>query len=306
MEKVINEKLKIGISACMYGAKVRYNSKGFNILSYLKRGKNDFLWTPICPEVMSGLSVPRSSIRLTGGNGFDFWDRKAQVKNRFGKNVSGMIKAGSLSCYETLKRVDVDAYIYMEGSPTCGIYRTTLRKESLGKPPGIFGALLLKEQMFLIPAQDLQSPLKWWDWKRRLVAFSWLKRKNILSISEFIEVWNILKVLCQEIDDVKAQNIDDSVEKFSIKTTQKKLEEVQIEILEILRKPSTPDKIKKWLWKNYNFFKDNTGIEVDKIYHPEYLRGVTHVSEEMLRIELKARNSKEIFRSSPIDYAPGR
>jgi len=306
MENTLNEKIKIGISACMYGSKVRYNSKGFDILGHLKREKNDFLWTPICPEVMSGLSVPRSSIRLIGGNGFDFWEGSAQIKNRFGKNVSRMLKAGTLSCFETLKRVDVDAYIFMEGSPTCGIYRTTLKKESLGKPPGIFGALLLKEQMFLIPALDLQSPLKWWDWKRRLVAFTWFKRKDPNTLCEFLECWDILKILCQEIDEESSENINNSLKNFSNKTDPKKFKEIQIEILNILRKPSNPEKIKKWLWENYNFLKNTHGVEAEKIRHPEDLRGVTHVAEEMLRVELEARKVKKCFSSSPIDYAPGR
>ena len=306
MENTLNEKIKIGISACMYGAKVRYNSKGFDILGHLQREKNDFLWTPVCPEIMSGLSVPRSSIRLIGGNGFEFWDRKAQVKNRFGKNVSGMIKAGSLSCFETLKRVDVDAYVFMEGSPTCGINRTTLKNESLGKPPGVFGALLLKEEMFLIPALDLQSPLKWWDWKRRLVAFTWLKRKELNYFRELIKCWEILKVLCQEIDEEKTKDIEDILDSFSNETCPREFEKIQTEILNILRKPSNPEKIKRWLWENYNFLKDVHGVEVEKIRPPEYLRGVTHVAKEILRVELEARKIKKCFGSSPIDYAPGR
>jgi len=36
------------------------------------------------------------------------------------------------------------------------------------------------------------------------------------------------------------------------------------------------------------------------------LRGVTHVANEMLQVELEARKVKKYFKSSPIDYAPGR
>jgi uncharacterized protein YbbK (DUF523 family) len=306
MENILDVKINLGISACMYGAKVRYNAKGFDILGYLKREKSDFYWTPVCPEVMSGLGVPRTAIRLVGGNGFDFWEGNAQVKNRTGKNVSEMIKAGTLSCFETLKRVDVDAYIYMEGSPTCGVKRTTLRKESLGKPPGVFGALLLKEQIFLIPASDLQSPLRWWDWKRRLIAFTWLKRKNIETTSEFIECWDILKVLCQEIDKEDAENINNKIKDFSSETNAKQFKEIQIEILDILRTPSNTEKIKEWLWENYNFLKDIHGVEVEKVCDPEYLRGVTHVASEILEVEIKARKMEKPFRSSPINYTPRR
>jgi len=306
MENIFEEKINLGISACMYGAKVRYNGKGNDILGYLKREKGDFFWTPVCPEVMSGLGVPRTAIRLVGGNGFDFWKGDSQVKNRAGRNVSGMIKAGTLSCFETLKRVDIDAFIYMEGSPTCGIHRTTLRKESLGKPPGVFGALLLKEQIFLIPALDLQSPLRWWDWKRRLVAFTWLKRKDIESSSKFIQCWDILKVLSQEIDEESTKKIDDRVKAFSDETTLEELKKMQIDILDILRTPSSTEKIKEWLWKNYIFLKDTYNLEVEKVCDPEYLRGVTHVASEILEVELKARKMKKLFRSSPINYIPKR
>jgi len=306
MENILDEKIKLGISACMYGSKFRYNGKGINILEYLKREKGDFFWSPVCPEVMAGLGVPRSSIRLVGGNGFDFWDGDAQVKNRFGKNVSGIIKAGTLSCLETLKRADIDAYVYMEGSPTCGINRTTLRKESLGKPPGIFGALLLKEEIFLIPALDLQSPLRWWDWRRRLVAFTWLKRKDIQTTSEFIQCWDLLKVLCQEIDEEKAKDINSRIKDLPNNTTLEEFKKIQIEILDILRTPSNTEKIKKWLWENYNFLKDTYGIEVEKVCDPGYLRGVTHVAAEILEVELKAKKMEKPFRSSPINYNPRR
>lgn len=74
MENYIVSKIKIGISACQFGANVRYNGKGWDMTDYLKREKNEFVWYPMCPEVQSGLGVPRVSISLRGGNGDDFWE----------------------------------------------------------------------------------------------------------------------------------------------------------------------------------------------------------------------------------------
>lgn len=298
--------MKIGISACMHGAKVRYNAKGWDMLGYLKREKANFLWTPVCPEVMSGMGVPRPPIRLVGGNGFDFWNHEADIKNRHGKNVSNMMRAGALSCMETLERAEVDAYIFMEGSPSCGVYRTTLKNNRLGKPPGVFGALLLQKEIFLIPAADLQSPVKWWDWRRRLTAFTWLKNKEIKEVSVLFDVWHVLKFLCQEVEESKAREIGHQIASFSKETPFEELMKIRAEILEILRKPSDHARVKQWLWKNYVYLKKSHGITLDKVCSPKELRNMTHIAEEMLAVELEARREEKLFGSSPIDYKPDR
>ena len=79
---IFDQRIRIGISACMHGAKVRYNAKGYEMLGYLKREKANYIWTPVCPEIMSGMGVPRLPIRLTSGNGHDFWKGEAKVKNK--------------------------------------------------------------------------------------------------------------------------------------------------------------------------------------------------------------------------------
>lgn len=306
MDHTLTDRMRIGISACMYGAKVRYNAKGWDMLGYLKREKANFLWTPVCPEVMSGMGVPRPPIRLIGGNGFDFWDHEADVKNRHGKNVSNMMRAGAKSCMETLERAEVDAYIFMEGSPSCGVYRTTLKNNRLGKPPGVFGALLLKKNIFLIPAADLQSPVKWWDWRRRLTAFTWFKRKELNGVSDLFDSWHTLKFLCQEIEQHTAREIGNRIAGFSSQTPMIELYKVKEEILNILRKPSDAMKVKQWLWKNYVHLKKKHGITIEKVCPPDSLRNMTHIAEEMLSVELEARREEKIFGSSPIDYKPSR
>jgi len=159
--QILEEKIRVGISACNFGAKVRWNRKGWDRIAPLGRERDDFIWTPICPEVNSGLGVTRPPIRLIGGNGDELWTGEAGVKNRNGEDVSAQIKKGLLDSLEILHRAGIEAFVFMEGSPTCGVYRTTLKNKRLGKPPGAFGSLLLREDYFLIPAEDLDSPIKW-------------------------------------------------------------------------------------------------------------------------------------------------
>ncbi|HEU4869187.1 MAG TPA: DUF523 domain-containing protein, partial [Actinomycetota bacterium] len=56
--------LKIGISQCLLGAEVRYdgghkrNSFVVDLLGAV------FSWVPVCPEVESGMGVPREPVEL--------------------------------------------------------------------------------------------------------------------------------------------------------------------------------------------------------------------------------------------------
>jgi hypothetical protein len=136
MPILIEERIRIGVSACNAGARVGWNRAGWDRIAAIRREMTGFIWTPVRPEVMSVFGVPRDPVRLSGGNGHDLWQGTARMKNR------------------------------------SGVYRTTLKNKRLGNPPGVFGSLLLQEDLFLIPAVDLESPIKWWDWRRRLHAFT--------------------------------------------------------------------------------------------------------------------------------------
>ena len=94
MQYVLKEKIKIGVSACNIGAKVRWNNIGWDRLSAIGRYKFDYMWTPVCPEVNAGLGVPRPPMKLTGGNGDDFWAGTAKVKN---KTPRGQVPSGYVS-----------------------------------------------------------------------------------------------------------------------------------------------------------------------------------------------------------------
>lgn len=301
MENILKNKINIGISACQFGCKVRYNKKGWDMLSFIGRQSGDYIWHPLCPETMSGMGVPRNPIRLTGGNGDDFWEGNADIKDRYGKNMNNMVKLGAYSCLETLKRGKVSVFIFMEGSPSCGVYRTTLKNNRLGKPPGIFGSLLLKEEMFLIPASDLSSPVKWWDWRRRMFAFLWLKEKEFIESKEIVESWHILKFLCQDISRVKADNIGKKIADLkSMTETERK--DMRKEILNLLRTPVKLEIIKQGLWKNYTFLRKKYNIDNEKIMSPIDKRNVTHIAEELLLVEIMTTEKDILFGSVPIHY----
>src|SRR5512135_501449 len=63
------EKIKLGISSCLLGEKVRYDG-GHKLDHYIKETLGKYVdWVSVCPEVQYGLSVPREAMRLVGTAG---------------------------------------------------------------------------------------------------------------------------------------------------------------------------------------------------------------------------------------------
>ncbi len=303
---VISERIAIGISACCMGSPVRYNAKGFDLLKNLGREKNDYKWCPVCPECMAGLGVPRDPIHLSGGDGSMVWSGEAAVKNRRGDVVTEELKESSDDCMKALKRAGATAFVYMDGSPTCGVYRTTLKDQKRGSPPGVFGALLLEKGFFLIPAADIQSPLKWWDWRRRLLAFHWLKGVELDGREGMYAVWHKLKFLCQELDEPCAREMGRKLAEVGKQKDEAFEEAFRKDVLNLLRRQSDARRIKNSLWKNYSFYRKEKGKSVEGINSPEFKRNITTIAKELVLLERTSFEEGIMFGPSPVLYRERR
>ncbi|HPN57010.1 MAG TPA: DUF523 domain-containing protein [Candidatus Omnitrophota bacterium] len=306
MKYILTDKIRIGISACNFGAKVRWDHKGWDRVSALGRAQSDYIWTPICPEVMSGLGVGRDPVRLVSGNGDDYWNGAAKVKNRRGRDVSENIREGVRVCLDALKRADVEAFAFMEGSPTCGVYRTTLKDKRLGKPPGVFGAMLLKEDYFLIPALDIESPWKWWDWRRRLHAYAWLRRQEIHVKKELYDIWHALKFICQEIDIPTANAIGVALANAPGKIDQPFISAWRRQALDLVRRPSQLNRIQAVMTKHYAHYRKQFGYKIADVAVPDSNLGKKNFIEALEKLERKAFEDGYHFSGNPVAYRPPR
>lgn len=306
MPYVLEEKIRIGISACNYGAMVRYNRRGWDRVAQLEREWGAFIWTPVCPEIGAGLGVPRDSVRLVGGDGDDFWRGNARMKNRRGADVTDAMKKAIADNEKVLERADIEAFVFMEGSPTCGVYRTTLKDKRLGRPPGAFGSRLLESRYFLIPAQDLDSPLKWWDWRRRLHAYVWLKRQPLASKAEIYGIWNNFKFLCQEVDDHAARDIGRSLAAMPKQLSRQYAERWRDDVLRLLRKQSTPRRIHAALQKHYAYYRKHIGAADLKVIAPRIDQSKHAFVDAVVRMEARAFTEGFHFAGAPVFYRSSR
>ncbi|MGM0124917.1 hypothetical protein IGI37_002311 [Enterococcus sp. AZ194] len=109
----------IGISACLGGVFCRYDGQAKTVeplKELVQQGKAIM----VCPEVLSGLPIPREPAELVGGDGFDVWQKKAKVLTITGVDVTEKYKQGARIAYEKLQAQKITQLITKENSPSCG------------------------------------------------------------------------------------------------------------------------------------------------------------------------------------------
>jgi uncharacterized protein YbgA (DUF1722 family)/uncharacterized protein YbbK (DUF523 family) len=145
------EKIKIGISSCLLGEKVRYDG-GHKWDRYITDTLGQYFeWLPVCPEVECGLPVPREAMHLAGDP-----EAPRLVTVRTGTDqTEGMLKwvKGRL---KTLEHSDLHGFIFKSRSPSSGIGGVTVYTAS-GMPgkkgAGLFGGAFMRA-FPLIPVID--------------------------------------------------------------------------------------------------------------------------------------------------------
>jgi uncharacterized protein YbgA (DUF1722 family)/uncharacterized protein YbbK (DUF523 family) len=147
----MDQKIKLGISSCLLGEKVRYNG-GHKLDHYLKDTLGQFVeWTPVCPEVECGLSVPREAMHLTGSP-----DAPRLVTRKTGIDYTGQMQQWARERMAELERDDLCGFIFKSRSPSSGmrgvkVYNTSGIPGTSGV--GIFARAYM-ERFPLIPVED--------------------------------------------------------------------------------------------------------------------------------------------------------
>jgi uncharacterized protein YbbK (DUF523 family) len=104
--------IRIGISACLMGAPVRYDGRAATIEhGLLDRWKAEGRLMPVCPEVMGGLPTPRPPAER----------RDSRVVTESGEDQTEAFVAGAALAVKTLRSAGVAGIILKSKSPSCGL-----------------------------------------------------------------------------------------------------------------------------------------------------------------------------------------
>ena len=311
MAEVISKRLNVGISACAFVCPVRYNGRAFDALTVLGREKSDFIFTPVCPECLAGLGVPRDPIHLTG-SGAEVLAGTAAVRDRRGTDVTERLVAGCRDALATLQRAGVVAFIAKEASPTCGLAKARIgkrRTETLGA--GVFGEMLAESGLFVLTDESLANPLSWWDARRRLHAWLWLRDRSIATSRDLYDAWHVLKFVIQETDRPHADEIGRHLAALPRKAAPGELEPIRAEILGALAKPSSKQRIHGAMWKTYVHAKKKgqlDGVDLHELtLDSEQVRSnVDQLARELTTLERISFENDLLFGTSPVIRRDGR
>ncbi|MDA3895078.1 MAG: DUF523 and DUF1722 domain-containing protein [Desulfobacteraceae bacterium] len=147
----MNEKIKLGISACLLGKNVRYNG-GHAHDHYLTETLGQWVdYVPVCPEVECGLPVPRETMRLVGDP-----DNPVLMTNKTKKDMTAQMKNWAKKRVRELEKEHLCGFIFKSKSPSSGLYRVKIYTEQ-GMPAnqgvGIW-ARIFTENSPLLPVEE--------------------------------------------------------------------------------------------------------------------------------------------------------
>jgi len=147
----MEDKIKIGISTCLLGERVRYDGGHQHDRFITGTLGRYFTFVPVCPEVECGMPVPRESLRLVD----DPRDPRL-VTIKTGIDHTDRMKTWAASRLDALEKENLCGFIFKKNSPSSGLFRVKVYTEA-GMPrnvgAGIF-ARAFTERFPRIPAEE--------------------------------------------------------------------------------------------------------------------------------------------------------
>jgi uncharacterized protein YbgA (DUF1722 family)/uncharacterized protein YbbK (DUF523 family) len=145
--------IRIGISSCLLGQKVRYDG-GHKRESFLADTFGRYVeWVPVCPELEMGLGVPREPIRLVAR---DEHGGVRLVGVKSGADHTSAMEQYAKRRLDTLQRLDLCGYVLKKDSPSCGLMRVkvwNLHGMATKSGRGLF-AVALTERFPQLPVEE--------------------------------------------------------------------------------------------------------------------------------------------------------
>jgi uncharacterized protein YbgA (DUF1722 family)/uncharacterized protein YbbK (DUF523 family) len=151
LDAMPEEKIRLGVSACLLGEAVRYDG-GHKRDAFLTETLAPFVeWVSVCPELELGLGVPRDTLRLVGEG-----RAPRLVVERTGEDLTARMRRFARDRLDELAALDLDGYVLKRASPSCGLFRVRVYGQT-GAPGavgrGLFAGALV-ERFPALPVEE--------------------------------------------------------------------------------------------------------------------------------------------------------
>jgi uncharacterized protein YbgA (DUF1722 family)/uncharacterized protein YbbK (DUF523 family) len=169
-------RIRIGISACLLGEKVRFDG-GHKRNSYLVEILGRYVeWVPVCPEVEMGLGTPRETLRL-----MRIGEDVRMVMPKTGTDHTDTMRSYARRRLAELAKEQLHGYVLKKDSPSCGMERVRVF-DARGLPVrsgrGLFAEALLRHSPNLPVEEEgrLSDPRLRESFIERVFAYHRLRR----------------------------------------------------------------------------------------------------------------------------------
>jgi uncharacterized protein YbgA (DUF1722 family)/uncharacterized protein YbbK (DUF523 family) len=127
----MEDKIRIGISACLLGKEVRYNG-GHSRDRLITDTLGEYLeYAPVCPEVEAGFPIPREAFRLVGDP-----DDPRFITSNTNVDYTDHMKSWAKKRARDLEGERLCGFIFRKNSPSSGLHRVKLYNEK-GQTTGL-------------------------------------------------------------------------------------------------------------------------------------------------------------------------
>jgi len=175
MSETVSAPIRIGVSACLLGEKVRFDG-GHKRDPFLVESFGRYVeWVQVCPEVGLGLGTPRETLRLVRIS-----NDVRLLMPKSGADHTDAMRAYAVRRLNELAKENLSGYILKKDSPSCGMERVRVY-DVHGVPAksgqGLFAEALL-QQFPTLPVEEegrLTDPRLRENFIERVFAFARLR-----------------------------------------------------------------------------------------------------------------------------------
>jgi uncharacterized protein YbgA (DUF1722 family)/uncharacterized protein YbbK (DUF523 family) len=151
-QKNMDNKIKIGVSSCLTGEKVRWNGDHKQD-RYVKDTLSQFFeYVPVCPEVEVGMGTPRETVALYGS-----LEKPKMISRKTRTDWTHKMNRYTKDRIKDLSKDDLCGYIFKSKSPSCGLGRIPvydeLDRSKARHGAGMFADAFTKANP-LVPVED--------------------------------------------------------------------------------------------------------------------------------------------------------
>ena len=113
----MTDKIRLGISACLIGEKVRYDGSHKRHDRLINTLEPLVEFVPVCPEKECGLPVPRETCDLHGENP----ENPRMITTHTRIDLTSRMAAWTEERLRSLEKEDLCGFIFKSRSPSCGL-----------------------------------------------------------------------------------------------------------------------------------------------------------------------------------------